>query len=105
MSPQNPRFGKLSMEDKGKTVNLEIDDEEEDLQTFVEEIEVDEEMEDDIQPVRTKAKLPKYVPPRKGRMKVPKDLDVVKSALQTLFLPDEILFEGSVLGRVPTMKF
>lgn len=31
MSPQNLQFGKLSMEDKGKMVNLETGDEEEDL--------------------------------------------------------------------------
>lgn len=48
MSPQSPWFGKLSMEDKGKIVNLEADDEEEELQAFVEEIESDEEMEEDI---------------------------------------------------------
>lgn len=105
MSLRNLRFGKLSIEDKGKTINLEIDDEEEDLQEFVEEIEADEEMEEDIQPMRAKAKLPKYVPLRKGRVKVPKDLDAVKSALQTPFLPDGIMFEGLVLGRVPMMKF
>jgi len=29
--PQNPWLRKLSMEDKGKTVNIETDDEEEDL--------------------------------------------------------------------------
>jgi len=93
------------MEDKGKTLNLETDDEEEDLQAFVEEIEADEEMEEDIQPVRIVAKLPMYVPPRKGRVKVPKYLDAIKSALQTLLLPDGIMFEGSILGRVPMMKF
>jgi len=82
------------MEDKGKTVNLETDDEEDDLQAFVEKIEVDKEMEEDIQPVCIAAKLFKYVPLRKGRVKVPKDLDVVKSALQTLLLPGGILFEG-----------
>ena len=64
MSSRNSRFDKLSMEDKGKTINLETDDEEEDLQAFVEEIEADEEMEEDIQPVLAKAKLPKYVPLR-----------------------------------------
>lgn len=31
MSSQNPQFGKLSMEDKGKMINLETDDDEEDL--------------------------------------------------------------------------
>ena len=93
------------MEDEGKIVNLETDDEEEDLQAFIKEIEVDEEMEEDIQSVCAAAKLPKYVPPWKGRVKVRKDLDVVKGALQTLFLLDGILFEGSVLGRMPMMKF
>ena len=38
---------KLSMEDKDMTINIEIDDEEEDLQAFIEEIEADEEMEED----------------------------------------------------------
>lgn len=35
MSLGNPRFGKLSMEEKGKTINIETDDEDEDLQAFV----------------------------------------------------------------------
>lgn len=105
MSSRNPRFGKLSTEDKGKLVNIEIDDEEEDLQDFVEEIEPDEEMEEDIQPVRTTAKLPKYVPPRRGKAKVPKGMDAIKSTLETPLLQDVILFEGSILGRVPTMIF
>ena len=43
MSLGNPRFGKLSMEEKGKTANIESDDEEEDPQTFEEEIELEEE--------------------------------------------------------------
>ena len=47
MSSRNLRFGKPSMKDKGKTINLETDDEEEDLQAFVEEIEADEEMEEE----------------------------------------------------------
>lgn len=62
-------------------------------------------MEEDIQPVRATAKLPKYVPLQKGRAKVPKDLDATKSALQTLLLPDGIMFEGLALGHVPIMKF
>ena len=48
MSPQNPWFNKLSMEEKGKIVNIESDDEEEDPPTFVEEMELEEEMEEDI---------------------------------------------------------
>ncbi len=55
--------------------------------------------------MRAATKLPEYVPPRKGKAKVPKDLDVAKSALQTLLLPDGIMFEGSTLGRIHTMKF
>lgn len=80
------------MEDKGKAINLETDAEEEDLQAFVEEIEVDEEMEEDIQPVCDVAKMPK-------------DLDATKSALQSPLLLDGILFEGSILGCMPSMKF
>lgn len=50
-------------------------------------------------------KLPTYIPPWKGKVKATKDLEPTKSALQTPLLPDVINFEGSPLGRVPTMKF
>ena len=32
-------------------------------------------------------------------------MDTVKNALETPLLPDGIIFEGSVLGCVPMMKF
>lgn len=48
MSPQNLRFGKLSMEEKGKVVTIETDDKEEDLRALVDEIEEAEDMEEDI---------------------------------------------------------
>jgi len=62
-------------------------------------------MEEDIEPVCTAAKLLEYVPPWKGKEKVPKDLDATKSTLQNPLLPDVILFEGLVMGHMPTMKF
>ena len=93
------------MEDKGKTINIETYDEEEDLHTFVKEIEPDKEVEEDIHPMCTISKLPKYVPPWKGKAKIPKDLEATKSTLQTPLLPNGIRFEGSSLGRIPTMKF
>jgi len=93
------------MEEKGKTSNIESDDEEEDPQTFVEEMKPDEEMEEDIQPVCATSELPKYVPPWKGRVNLPKDLDAIKSTFNTPFLRIGVLFEGSVVGHVPTMKF
>jgi len=105
MSLRNLQFGKLSTEDKGEAVNLEMDEEEEDLQAFVEEIKVDEEMEEDIQLMRIATKLPKYVPLRKRKAKVPQDLDATKSALETPLLPDGIFIECLVMGHVPTMKF
>lgn len=55
--------------------------------------------------MRAIAKLPQYVPLWKGKSKVPKDLDATKGTLQTSLLPNGILFEGVVLGRVPMMKF
>ena len=36
---------------------------------------------------------------------MPKDLNKSKSSLQTLFLLDDIIFEGRHLGRVPNLKF
>lgn len=62
-------------------------------------------MEEDIQPVCSTSKFPEYVPSWKGKAEVPKELEATKSAFQTPLLPDGISFEGSALGRVPTMKF
>lgn len=39
MSPWNPQFSKLSMEEKGKVVTIGIENEEEDLQALIDEIE------------------------------------------------------------------
>ena len=105
MSPRNPRFGKLSMEEKGKVVTIETDDEEEDLQALIDEIEVVEDMEEDIQLVCSTAKFLEHIPPWKAKTKIPKDVDATKSAIQTPLLPDGIVFEGLHLGHISTMKF
>jgi len=62
-------------------------------------------MEMDTQPTHFATKLSAYVPPRKGKAKVPKDLAETKSSLQTLLLPDGIMFEGTHLGHVLSLKF
>lgn len=49
MSLRNPWFDKFSMEEKGKTVNIESNDEEEDPPIFIEDMEPEEEMEEYIQ--------------------------------------------------------
>ena len=74
----------------------ESDEEEEDPPTMVKETKPEEEMEEDIQPVRPPAKQPKYVPPRKGKALVPKDLDVVDNIHITPSLPKGVPFEGTV---------
>ena len=62
-------------------------------------------MEVDTQPTHSATKLPTYVPSRKGKAKVPKDLDETKSSLQTPLLPYGIMFEGTHLGHVLSLKF
>lgn len=62
-------------------------------------------MEVDTQPTLFVKRLPAFVPPQKGKAKVPKDLDETKSSLQTPLLLDGNMFEGTYLGHVPTMKF
>lgn len=74
--------------------DISMDDE--DLGVDVEDIEV--EGSDPI------TKLPEYVPLRKGKTKVPKDIDESKAALHIPLLPDEIIFEGPRLGWVPLLK-
>lgn len=101
MSSRNPRHSKLSMEEKGKVVTIETEEEEEDLQTLIATAEEEEDMEKYIQPFCSTTKLPVYVPQLKGKTKILKDL----GALQTPLFPNGIVFKGSHLGHVPAMKF
>lgn len=105
MSPRNPLRTKLTMEEKGKAVNLETNKEEEDLEDILIEENEDEDMENETEGTNLITRLPTYVPPWKGKAKVPKDIDESKISLQTLLLPDEIIFEGAHLGQVPSLKF
>ena len=98
---QNPRFSKLTMEEKGKVVTIESDEEEEGPLTYVEEIDPDGEGKENIQLVRR----PKYVPPSKGKAKVPKNLDDVGNILISPSLPKWFPLEGMVIGRISMMKF
>ena len=52
-------------------------------------------MEEETDPAHPSTNLPAYVPPQKGKAKVPKDLDETKSSLQSPLLPDNIIFEGT----------
>ena len=61
--PQEFMHSKLSMEEKGKVVTIETDEEEEDLQALIATVEEEEYVEEDIQPLRSAAKFPAYVPP------------------------------------------
>ncbi len=69
------------MEEKGKAINLEIDKEEEGLEDHIIEEDKDEGMEEETEPAHPPIKLPMYISPRKGKAKVPKDLDERKSSL------------------------
>lgn len=62
-------------------------------------------MEEETKPALPPIKLCTYIPPCKGKEKVPKDLDESKSSLQTLLPLDDIIFEGMHLGQVPSLKF
>lgn len=86
------------MEEKGKTLKIESDEEEEGSPTYVEEVNPEE---DPIQLVQR----PKYVAPSKGKAKVPTNLDEVDTILITPSLPKGVPVESSVVGRIATMKF
>lgn len=98
MSPRNLWHSKLSMAEKGKAVTIEMNEEEEYLQALIVVVQEEEDMEEDIQSLHSVKKLPTYVPPQKGKTKVPKALDEMKSSLQNPLLPDGIVFEGMHLG-------
>lgn len=71
--PRNLLRTKLSLEKKGKAINLEADEEEEFEEILVEEDDV--KMEVETQGADPITRLPAYVPPRKGKAKVPRDID------------------------------
>ena len=62
VSPRNPLRNKVSMEEKGKDVTIDTDEEEEDLQALIIVEEEDEGIEEDIQPTHSMTKLPTYIP-------------------------------------------
>jgi len=93
------------MEEKEKVVNLETDEEEDDLEDILIEEDEDEDTEEEIEGIEPPTRLPTYVPPCKGQVNVPKDLDERKSSLQTPLLPNDIIFEGAHLGRVLSLEF
>ena len=68
VSPRNPLRTKLTMEEKGKAINLEADEEEEFEEILVEE-EEDVEMEVETHGADPLTRLPTYVPPRKGKLR------------------------------------
>jgi len=65
------------MEEKGKTVTIESDEEEEGSPTYIEEVNPEE---DPVQLVQR----PKYVSPSKGKAKVPTNLDEVNTICYTV---------------------
>lgn len=49
-------------------------------------------------------KLLEYVPPHRGKPRLPKDIDESKVTLHTTLLLDQIVFKGPCLGCVPLLK-
>lgn len=105
VSPRNPWLGKLLMKEKGKAISVKSNEEEEGLQVLIDQTGAQDDEEDDVPPMPFATKLPTYVPLWKGKVKAAKDLEAMKSVLQTPLLPEDITFEGPPLGWVPTMKF
>lgn len=81
MSSRNLLCTQLTMEEKGKAVTMEIDEEEIDLEELMMVEEEGEGMEEKAELTPISIKFPAYVPQRKGKAKVPKDLDETKSSL------------------------
>lgn len=81
VSSQNPLYTRLTMEEEGKVVNVETNEEEEDLEDLIIEEDADEGMEEETEPAHPPTNLPTYIPPWKGKAKVPKYLDESKSSL------------------------
>ena len=102
LSPRNPQRTNLTLQENGKAINLEVDEEESEKILVDEE---DLEMEVETQVANPITSLPEYVPLRKGKAKALKDIFESKRSLQTPLLSDDIIFEGSHLRWVHVLKF
>lgn len=78
-----------STKEKGKVVDLEA---EEGMEYI------------DTEGVDLISKLSDYIPPRKGKVKVPKDPVVGQFLLNTPLLPKSVTFERLVLGADPAFE-
>lgn len=85
---------KPTVQGKGKVVNLESDEGAKEAGMGTEEI--------DIEGVDLISKLPKYIPPCRGKVNIPKDPNKGNCILNTPLLPQKIAFEGPRLVRIPT---
>lgn len=101
---RNPLKDKPTTQEKGKAINMDSEEEEiKDILMDDEEAGIDVE-EVEVQGANPITRLPKYVPPHKGKTKVPKYINKSKVPLQTPLLLDEIVLEGACLGWVPLLK-
>lgn len=82
--------------DKSKQLMDPMDLGEEELHGGIEELDAKE-----FEPI---TRLPKYIPPRKPTTKVPKYPNNVKFMVSTLLLPENVLFQGPLLGQILNLK-
>jgi len=82
----------LELEEDSEEINMGGDD-------------IDMEAEDvDIEGSNPISRLPKYIPLRRGKAKVPKEIDEIKAMLHTLLLPDKIAFHRLCLASLLKME-
>lgn len=69
----------------------------------------EEEFHRDIKEMNVKEGEPitqilKYIPSCKSTTKVPKDPNNTKFMISTPLLPEKVVFDGAMLGRIPSLK-
>ena len=60
--------------------------------------------EDIVEEVDPMSWLPKYMAQRKPVVKITKDLEKVKSHINTSLLPEKLPFEGEMFAKLPMLK-
>lgn len=58
----------------------------------------------DVDEEKLITRIPMCLPPRKGKAKVRKDLGLGKFTMPALLFPEEVVFEGALLARIPVLK-
>lgn len=100
---KHPQKENPTLQEKGKVADLEPREDSEEINTGGDDIDMG--VEDvDVEGSDLISKLPKYIPPRRGKANIPKGIDESKVTLHTPLLQNNITFHRPCLAHIPLLN-